>query len=68
MGINDIALERILKFLVEEKAMVKLIKVMENEKTSSSSSSSSEPVLSSSKKKMLMWSQTAIEHTLPWLN
>jgi hypothetical protein len=63
MGINDIALERILKFLVEEKAMVKLIKVMENEKTSSS-----EPVLSSSKKKMLMWSQTAIEHTLPWLN
>jgi molybdenum cofactor biosynthesis enzyme MoaA len=63
MGINDIALERILKFLVEEKAMVKLIKVMENEKTNSS-----EPVLSSSKKKMLMWSQTAIEHTLPWLN
>jgi hypothetical protein len=63
MGINDIALERILKFLVEEKAMVKLIKVMENEKTSSS-----EPVLSSSKKKMLMWSQTDIEHTLPWLN
>jgi molybdenum cofactor biosynthesis enzyme MoaA len=63
MGINDIALERILKFLVEEKAMIKLIKVMENEKTSSS-----EPVLSSSKKKMLMWSQTAIEHTLPWLN
>lgn len=63
MGINDIALERILKFLVEEKAMVKLIKVMENEKTSSS-----EPVLGSSKKKMLMWSQTAIEHTLPWLN
>jgi hypothetical protein len=63
MGINDIALERILKFLVEEKAMVKLIKVMENEKTNSN-----EPVLSSSKKKMLVWSQTAIEHTLPWLN
>jgi hypothetical protein len=36
MGINDIALERILKFLVEENAMVKLIKVMENEKTRSS--------------------------------
>ncbi len=70
MGINDIALERILKFLVEEKAIVKLVKVMENEKTSSSSSSSSssEPVLSSSKKKMLMWSHTAIEHTMPWLN
>jgi hypothetical protein len=67
MGINDIALERILKFLVEEKAIVKLVKVMENEKTSSSSSSS-EPVLSSSKKKMLMWSHTAIEHTMPWLN
>jgi hypothetical protein len=66
MGINDIVLERILKFLVEEKAIVKLIKVMENEKTSSSSSS--EPVLSSSKKKMLMWSHTAIEHTMPWLN
>jgi|RhiMetdeSRZDD1v2_1073273.scaffolds.fasta_scaffold203795_3 hypothetical protein len=66
MGINDIALERILKFLVEEKAIVKLVKVMENEKTSSSSSS--EPVLSSSKKKMLMWSHTAIEHTMPWLN
>jgi hypothetical protein len=65
MGINDIALERILKFLVEEKAIVKLVKVMENEKTSSSSS---EPVLSSSKKKMLMWSHTAIEHTMPWLN
>jgi hypothetical protein len=64
MGINDIVLERILKFLVEEKAIVKLIKVMENEKTSSSS----EPVLSSSKKKMLMWSHTAIEHTMPWLN
>jgi hypothetical protein len=63
MGINDIALERILKFLVEEKAIVKLVKVMENEKTSSS-----EPVLSSSKKKMLMWSHTAIEHTMPWLN
>ena len=68
MGINDIVLERILKFLVEEKAIVKLVKVMENEKTSSSSSSSSEPVLSSSKKKMLMWSYTAIEHTMPWLN
>ena len=67
MGTNDIALERILKFLVEEKAIVKLVKVMENEKTSSSSSSS-EPVLSSSKKKMLMWSHTAIEHTMPWLN
>jgi hypothetical protein len=65
MGINDIVLERILKFLVEEKAIVKLIKVMENEKTSSSSS---ELVLSSSKKKMLMWSHTAIEHTMPWLN
>jgi hypothetical protein len=64
MGINDIALERILKFLVEEKAIVKLVKVMENEK----SSSSGEPVLSSSKKKMLMWSHTAIEHTMPWLN
>ena len=63
MGINDIALERILKFLVEEKAIVKLVKVMENEK-----SSSGEPVPSSSKKKMLMWSHTAIEHTMPWLN
>ena len=65
MGINDIALERILKFLVEEKAIVKLVKVMENEKTSGSSS---EPVLSSSKKKMLIWSYTAIGHTMPWLN
>ena len=64
MGINDIALGRVLKFLVEEKAIVKLVKVMENEKTSSSS----EPVLRSSKKKMLMWSHTAIEHTMPWLN
>jgi hypothetical protein len=63
MGINDIAVERILKFLVEEKAIVKLIKVMENEKTTSG-----EAVLSSSKKKMLMWSQTAIEHTMPWFN
>ena len=63
MGINDIALERILKFLIEEKAIVKLIKVMENEKTSSS-----EPVPSSSKKKMLIWSQSAIEHTMLWLN
>jgi hypothetical protein len=63
MGINDIALERILKFLVEEKAIVTLVKVMENEK-----SSSGEPVLSSSKKKMLMWSDTDIEHTMPWLN
>jgi hypothetical protein len=63
MGINDIALERILKFLVEEKAIVKLIKVMENEKTTSG-----EAVLGSSKKKMLMWSQTAIEHTMPWFN
>ena len=64
MGINDIALGRVLKFLVEEKAIVKLVKVMENEKTSSSS----EPVLRSSKKKMLMWSHTTIEHTMPWLN
>jgi hypothetical protein len=63
MGINDIAVERILKFLVEEKAIVKLIKVMENEKTTSG-----ETVLGSSKKKMLMWSQTAIEHTMPWFN
>ena len=63
MGINDIALERILKFLVEEKAIVKLIKVMENEKTSGS-----EPVPSSSKKKMLIWSQSAIEYAIPWLN
>ena len=63
MGINDIAVERILKFLVEERAIVKLIEVMENEKTTSG-----EAVLTSSKKKILMWSQAAIEHTMPWLN
>ena len=63
MGINDIAVERILKFLVEEKAIVKLIRVMEKEKTTVD-----EAVFSSSKKKILMWSQTAIEHTMPWLN
>ena len=63
MGINDIAVERILKFLVEEKAIAKLLKVIENEKTAGA-----EPIPSSSKKKILLWSQTGIEHRTPWLN
>jgi hypothetical protein len=63
MGINDIAIERTLKFLVEEKAIVKLLKVMENE-----NAAGGEPIPRSSKKKILLWSQTAMEHTMPWLN
>jgi hypothetical protein len=32
MRINEIAVERILKLLIEEKAVVKLLKIIENEK------------------------------------
>ena len=63
MGINDIAVERILKFLVEEKAIAKLLKVIENGTTAGG-----EPVPPSSKKKILLWSQTDIGHRMPWLN
>jgi hypothetical protein len=63
MGINDIAVERIMELLVEEKAIVKLLKVMESPGTDEGS-----VALGSSKKKILMWSQTAIKHTMPWLN
>ena len=63
MGINDIAIERILKFLVEEKAIAKLLKVIENEKTAGG-----KPISGSSKKKILLWPQTSIEHRMPWLN
>jgi hypothetical protein len=63
MGINEIAVERILKLLIEEKAVVKLLKIIENEKICDEKT-----VFSSSNKKMLMWPQTVIEHTMPWLN
>ncbi|MFL6402507.1 MAG: hypothetical protein ACJ71M_03380 [Nitrososphaeraceae archaeon] len=63
MGINDVAVERIMKLLVEEKAIVKLLKVMEN-----SAADEGKAALGSSKKKILMWSQIAIEHRMPWLN
>jgi hypothetical protein len=63
MGINDIAVERIFKFLVEEKAIAKLLKVIENGKTGGG-----ESVPRSSKKKILLWSQTDIGHRMPWLN
>jgi hypothetical protein len=64
MGINDIAVERIMKLLVEEKAIVKLLKVMENPRADDDKVKA----LGSSKKKILMWSQIAIEHRMPWLN
>ena len=64
MGINDIAVERIMKLLVEEKAIVKLLKVMENPMADEDKVKA----LGSSKKKILMWSQIAIEHRMPWLN
>jgi hypothetical protein len=32
MGINEIAVERILKLLIEEKAVIKLLKMIENER------------------------------------
>ena len=63
MGINDVAVERIMKLLVEEKAIVKLLKVMENPGADEGNAA-----LGSSKKKILMWSQIAIEHRMPWLN
>ena len=63
MGINDVAVERIMKLLVEEKAIVKLLEVMENP-----GADEREAALGSNKKKILMWSQIAIEHRMPWLN
>jgi hypothetical protein len=63
MRINDVAVERIMKLLVEEKAIVKLLKVMENPGVDEGKCA-----LGSSKKKILMWPQTAIEHRMPWLN
>ena len=63
MGINDVAVERIMKLLVEEKAIVKLLEVMENP-----GADERKAALGSNKKKILMWSQIAIEHRMPWLN
>ena len=63
MGINDIAVERIMKLLVEEKAVVKLLKVIDNPEAYEGRAA-----LGSSKKKILMWSQIAIEHRMPWFN
>ena len=63
MGINDVAVERIMKLLVEEKAIVKLLKVMENPRADENKVKAL-----GSKKKILMWSQIAIEHRMPWLN
>jgi hypothetical protein len=63
MGINEVAVERILRLLIEEKAVVKLLKIIENEKLGDG-----ETVFSSRNKKILMWPQTVIEHTTPWLN
>lgn len=62
MGINDVAVERIMRLLIEEKAIVKLLKVMENPEADE------RKALGSSKKKTLMWSQIAIEHRMLWLN
>jgi hypothetical protein len=64
MGINDIAVERIMKLLVEEKAIVKLLKVMENPGADEGKAAAP----GSSKKKIMVWSQIAIEHRMPWLN
>ncbi|HYZ51658.1 MAG TPA: hypothetical protein VE593_12285 [Nitrososphaeraceae archaeon] len=63
MGINDVAVERIMKLLVEEQAIVKLLKVLENPRVDEGKAA-----LGSSKKKPLMWSQISIEHRMPWLN
>jgi hypothetical protein len=63
MGINDVAVERIMRLLVEEKAIVKLLKVMENPEADERKAA-----LGSGKKKILMWSQIAIEHRMLWLN
>jgi hypothetical protein len=63
MGINEIAVERILKLLIEEKAVVKLLKIIEDEKIGNG-----ESVSNNSNKKILMWPQTVVEHTMPWLN
>ena len=63
MGINDVAVERIMRLLVEEKAIVKLLKVMENPEADERKAA-----LGSDKKKILMWSQIAIEHRMLWLN
>ena len=63
MGINDVAVERIMRLLVEEKAIVKLLKVMENPEADERKAA-----LARGKKKILMWSQIAIEHRMLWLN
>jgi hypothetical protein len=63
MGINEIAVERILKLLIEEKAVVKLLKIIDNEKISDGKTA-----FSNSNKKILMWPQITIDHTMPWLN
>jgi hypothetical protein len=63
MGINELAIERIFRLLIEEKAVVKLLKIMENEKIGEG-----ETIFSTSNKKILMWPQSVIKHTMPWLN
>ena len=63
MGINEVAVERILRLLIEEKAVVKLLKIIENEKIEEG-----ETIFSTSNKKILMWPHTVIEHAMPWLN
>jgi len=63
MGINDVAVERIMKLLVEEKAIVKLLKVMDNPEAGERKGA-----LGSSKKKISMWSQISMEHRMLWLN
>jgi hypothetical protein len=63
MGINELAIERIFRLLIEEKAVVKLLKIIENEKIEEG-----ETIFSTSNKKILMWPQSVIKHTTPWLN
>jgi hypothetical protein len=63
MGINEIAVERILKLLIEEKAVIKLLKIIENERICDG-----RDCFGSSNKKILMCPQTVIEHIMPWLN
>ena len=53
-----------MKLLVEEKAIVKLLKVMENPGADEGKAAA----LGSSKKKIMVWSQIAIENRMPWLN
>ncbi|HZA06988.1 MAG TPA: hypothetical protein VE619_04715 [Nitrososphaeraceae archaeon] len=63
MGISEIAVERIIKSLIEEKTIVKLLKMLESEDPCDR-----EIIFSSKNRKTLTRPRTIVEHTLQWFN